>query len=118
MSNGYGCYAWHGQRGGRIHKIGATLDWAGPVEIGGERPDISAWTASAAIAGNGFTANLAATLVWTGEATILRLFARPDEQGGWKEGRVWIDARLTAPDGTTLITPKAMFLLERPVTGG
>ena len=115
MSNGYGCYVWRGHSG-KVHKIGATLDWAGPVQIDQGYPDISAWAVSAVINGNGFKAHLAATLAWTGEKTVLRLFAAPGAQGGWKEGETFLDVRFAAPDGTILITPTAKFFLERAVT--
>jgi hypothetical protein len=101
----------------KTHKIGATLDWAGPVQIGRDFPDLSAWSAAATLRGRGFKHDLAAALIHTGGKTILRLTAAPAAQARWKSGEAALDVKFIRPDGVTLITPAALLTLEHAITG-
>ncbi|GHT90781.1 hypothetical protein FACS1894101_3520 [Betaproteobacteria bacterium] len=47
------------------HKIGATLDWSGPVEVGSIYPDLSDWVATSTLRGRGFEAALSCTLTFS-----------------------------------------------------
>jgi hypothetical protein len=101
----------------KTHKIGATLDWAGPVQIGRDFPDLSAWSAVATLRGRGFKHMLYAALTYAGGKTILRLTATPPEQTRWKSGAAALDVKFIRPDGVTLITPTALLTLEHAITG-
>jgi hypothetical protein len=63
-----------------IHKIGASIDWAGPVSIGGEFPDLSGWTASSRLEGLGFEHAFSCALSFDGEKTNIAITATPGEQ--------------------------------------
>ncbi|MDR1890141.1 MAG: hypothetical protein LBQ81_12315 [Zoogloeaceae bacterium] len=98
------------------HKIGATLDWAAPVQIGDDYPDLSDWVATSTLRGRGFAAALSCALTFTQGKTILRVSASADRQSDWKPGEAAVDVRLESPDGVVLISPTAQLCLVKPVT--
>ncbi|MDR3055220.1 MAG: hypothetical protein LBU53_07445 [Zoogloeaceae bacterium] len=98
------------------HKIGATLDWAAPVQIGADYPDLTGWVATSTLRGRGFEAALTCSLTWSQGKTILRITAAADQQTDWKPGEASVDVRLKSPAGVVLISPSAQIALSKPVT--
>ena len=95
----------------KMHKIGATIDWAGPVRVKGTFPDLTGWQASAALRGRGFKTPIPCQLLYVDGLTVLRLMLAASAQAKWKPGEAALEVRFTSPAGAVVITPSALIRL-------
>ncbi|MDR1063059.1 MAG: hypothetical protein LBL48_03880 [Azoarcus sp.] len=95
----------------KLHKIGATIDWAGPVRIKGTFPDLGGWSASAVLRGRGFRTPIPCELLHADGVTVLRLRLAPSAQARWKSCEAALELRFTSPTGAVFITPSTLLRL-------
>ena len=97
------------------HKIGASLELAGRLTLGGQALDMSGWAARSQLRG---PMVIELDCAWLDEASgLLSVRAAPGAQGNWRPGRYGMDVELTSPAGDVLISSSALVLMQLPITG-